>query len=131
MTSHPIFACLALVSSMQMASAESPAYERIKREAGEKLFAADCRRCHSTDADHESYGPLLEGIVGRKAGTVEGYEYSEALASAGIIWTEPALIAWMKDNKGLIPGTKMRHVGITDPVEAEFILTYLRMVQSN
>lgn len=120
---------LALAGMAQIATAETPAFDRIKLEAGEKLFAADCRRCHSTDADHESYGPLLEGIIGRKAGAVEGYDYSDAVKAAGIRWTEPALIAWMADNQGLIPGTKMRHVGITDPVEAEFILTYLRSVQ--
>lgn len=44
--------------------------------------------------------------------------------------TEAALVAWMADNQGLIPGTKMRHVGITTPIEAEFILTYLRSDQS-
>lgn len=123
----PIVATLGLG---QMALAETPAFEKIKLEAGEELFAADCRRCHSTDAARDSYGPLLEGIIGRKAGSVEGYEYSEALKAAGIVWTEAALVAWMADNQGLIPGTKMRHVGITNPIEAEFILTYLRSVQT-
>lgn len=62
--------------------------------------------------------------------SVEGYEYSDAPKSAGIVLTEAALVAWMADNQGLIPGTKMLHVGITTPIEAEFILTYLRSVQS-
>ncbi len=122
---------LALAAWSPMAMAETPAFQRIKLEAGAKLFDADCRRCHSTDTTHESYGPVLEGIIGRRAGSVEGYTYSEALKSSGINWTEQALIAWMADNHGLIPGTKMRHVGISDPVEAEFILTYLRSVQPN
>ena len=121
---------LALPTTAQMAGAETPAFEQVKLEAGARLFDADCRRCHSTDATHESYGPVLEGIIGRPVGSVEGYRYSEALANAGIVWTEPALKAWMADNQGLIPGTKMRHVGITDPIEAEFILTYLRSVQA-
>lgn len=125
-----LLSLLSCLGVAQMACAENPAFERIKLAAGEELFAADCRRCHSTDASRDSYGPLLEGIIGRKAGSVEGYDYSEALKAAGIVWTEPALLAWMADNQGLIPGTKMRHVGITNPVEAEFVLTYLRSVQT-
>ncbi|MFN7225494.1 MAG: c-type cytochrome [Paracoccaceae bacterium] len=122
---------LTLPAWSQMAVAETPAFQRIKLDAGARLFDADCRRCHSTDTTHESYGPVLEGIIGRRSGSVEGYAYSEALMNSGITWTEQALIAWMADNQGLMPGTKMRHVGITDPVEAEFILTYLRSVQPN
>ncbi|MFN4156606.1 MAG: c-type cytochrome [Paracoccaceae bacterium] len=131
MNPRPMLPFLALLATAQIGLAETPAFNRIKLEAGEKLFAADCRRCHSTEADRDSYGPLLEGILGRKAGSVPGYDYSEALQTAGIMWTESALIAWMADNQGLIPGTRMRHVGITDPVEAEFILSYLRSVQPN
>ena len=65
------------------------------------------------------------GIVGREAGSVAGYEYSEALAQSGIVWTPAALRAWMEDNKGLMPGTKMRHVGISDRTVQDFILAYL------
>lgn len=129
MTFRTLLPVLALLGTAQIGLAETPAFQRVKLEAGEKLFAADCRRCHSTDADRDSYGPVLEGIIGRKAGSVPSYDYSDALKAAGITWTEPALIAWMTDNQGLVPGTKMRHVGITDPIEAEFILSYLRSVQ--
>lgn len=108
------------------ARAESSAVDEIKLEAGQKFFEAECRRCHAVDAVDPSYGPPLDGVIGRRAGSVEGYAYSKALKAAGIVWTEPALKAWMEDNQGLIPGTKMRHVGITDPVEQEFILTWLR-----
>lgn len=126
-----LLCCLALALSgvAQPAPAGTAAFERIKLEAGAKLFDADCRRCHGTEATDKSYGPVLDGIIGRKSGSAPGYAYSSALSEAGIVWTEPALVAWMADNQGLIPGTKMRHVGITDPVEAEFILTYLRSVQ--
>ena len=115
---------LALVAAPSFA--ESSAVAGIKLAAGQQFFDAECRRCHAIDATDKSYGPPLEGVIGRRAGSVEGYPYSEALKSAGFFWTEPALKAWMEDNKGLIPGTKMRHVGITDPVEQEFILTWLR-----
>jgi cytochrome c len=111
------------------ALAEEGNDQKIKVQAGEAFFASDCRRCHATDADKSSYGPLLEGVIGRRAGSMADYPYSEALGSAGFMWTEGALKAWMEDNQGLVPGTKMRHVGISDPVVQEFILAYLRSVQ--
>ena len=99
-------------------------------KAGEDLFNAECRRCHSVEADRNSYGPLLDGVVGRKAGSVADYPYSDALKNASFVWTEPALKAWIEDNQGFVPGTKMRHVGITDPVVQDFILAYLQAIKS-
>jgi cytochrome c len=107
---------------------EDGSFRHIKVEAGKALFEAECRRCHATDASDASYGPLLEGVVGRKAGTFEGYPYSDALQSAGFVWTAGALRAWMEDNDGFVPGTKMRHVGIEDPTVQDFILAYLQSV---
>ncbi|WIV51397.1 c-type cytochrome [Marivivens sp. LCG002] len=103
-------------------------FEQIKIEAGEKLFTAECRRCHAPDASDPSYGPMLDHVVGRAAGSVEGYDYSEALAGSGIVWTQAALRAWMEDNDGFMPGTKMRHVGIEDRTVQDFILAYLKSI---
>jgi cytochrome c len=100
-------------------------FEQVKIDAGETLFDAECRRCHAVDATHDSYGPPLENIVGRGAGTYEDYDYSIALEASGIVWTEAALRAWMEDNAGFMPGTKMRHVGIKDRTVQDFILAYL------
>lgn len=131
MTLHPLFitllAALPLLPGPLLAE-DSQTFERIKVEAGAALFDTTCRRCHATEADHDSYGPKLEGVIGRPAGSVAGYPYSKALKAAGFVWTEPALKAWMADNTSFVPGTKMRHVGITDPVVEEFILAYLRVV---
>lgn len=109
-----------------LAVAESSSVGSIRIEAGQKFFEVECRRCHAIDSQDKSYGPPLEGIIGRKAGSVENYPYSDALKAAGFVWTPGALRAWMEDNQALIPGTKMRHVGITDPVEQEFILSWLK-----
>ena len=98
--------------------------------AGETLYKEQCRRCHAPDADHESYGPVLSGVIGRRAGSVPGYEYSEALKTASFVWTTGALRAWMEDNTGFLPDTKMRHVGITDPTVQDFILTYLESLSA-
>jgi Cytochrome c2 len=107
------------------AYASEATFEKVKIEAGETLFEAECRRCHAVDATGDSYGPPLENIVGRGAGTYEGYDYSIALEASGIVWTEAALRAWMEDNAGFMPGTKMRHVGIADRTVQDFIISYL------
>ncbi len=122
----PALALALSVTPLQAEEASS--FDQIKVEAGKSLFEAECRRCHATDASDPSYGPLLEGVVGRKAGTFEGYPYSEALQGAGFVWTTGALKAWMEDNDGLVPGTKMRHVGIEDATVQDFILAYLQSI---
>lgn len=121
-------ALLALVA-LPVHADEASSFDQIKVAAGKSLFEAECRRCHATDASDASYGPLLDGVVGRKAGTFEGYPYSEALKAAGFVWTEGALKAWMADNDGFVPGTKMRHVGIEDATVQDFILAYLKSIK--
>lgn len=116
--------CLALSGLTAPALAETT-FEKVKVDAGAQLFAAECRRCHATDADHESYGPPLDNVIGRAAGSYPDYEYSIALEASGIVWTPAALRAWMEDNAGFMPGTKMRHVGIEDRTVQDFILAYL------
>lgn len=113
---------------LMAAPALADSFDEIKIEAGEKLFAAECRRCHAIDSSDPSYGPPLENIIGRAAGSHEGYDYSIALEASGIVWTPAALRAWMEDNQGFMPGTKMRHVGITDRTVQDFILAYLKHI---
>ncbi|RLJ58899.1 cytochrome c [Litoreibacter meonggei] len=107
-----------------------PAYESVKVEAGKALFDAECHRCHADNSSDPSYGPPLTGIIGRAAGTYDDYDYSETLANAPIVWTPAALRAWMEDNTGFMPGTKMRHVGITDRTVQDFILSYLATLEN-
>lgn len=118
----PIFAIAALCLA---APAFADTYQEIKVNAGQALFEAECRRCHAVDADHASYGPPLENVLGRAAGAYPDYDYSVALEASGIVWTPAALRAWMEDNDGFMPGTKMRHVGIEDRTVQDFILAYL------
>jgi cytochrome c len=115
----------ATVTPLFATGAQADAIERIKIDAGRQFFNANCHRCHSVDADKASYGPLLEGVVGRRAGTFPGYPYSKALTAAGFVWTPGALRAWMEANDQLVPGTKMRHVGVVDPTVQDFIVAYL------
>ncbi|WP_116133964.1 cytochrome c family protein [Tropicimonas sp. IMCC34043] len=120
--------CLALLSAAVPAVASDSTFQQVKITAGETLFVAECRRCHAPDSTDPSYGPPLENVVGRAAGSYPDYDYSIALMASGIVWTPAALRAWMADNDGFMPGTKMRHVGITDPTVQDFILAYLASI---
>lgn len=119
---------IAALPLAQPAAASDTTYNQIKVDAGEKLFQAECRRCHAVDANHESYGPPLDDIIGRAAGSYPDYDYSITLEASGIVWTQAALRAWMEDNDGFMPGTKMRHVGIEDRTVQDFILAYLTVL---
>jgi cytochrome c len=121
-------AALSIPALASPARADSVALEKALVAAGKIMFDQRCHTCHANDASMESYGPPLTGVVGRKAGTVAGYEYSEAMKTSGLVWTEAAIRAWMTDNKGFMPGTRMRHVGVTNPEEQDFILAYLRSI---
>jgi cytochrome c len=108
--------------------AAADSFETIKINAGQALFDNECRRCHAVDAQDASYGPPLENILYRAAGSYADYDYSIALEASGIVWTPAALRAWMADNAGFMPGTKMRHVGIQDRTVQDFILAYLTSI---
>ena len=103
----------------------SDTFEEVKVSAGQTLFEGECKRCHAVNSDDPSYGPPLENVLNRAAGAYPDYDYSIALEASGIVWTPAALRAWMEDNDGFMPGTKMRHVGIEDRTVQDFILAYL------
>ncbi len=125
---YPVLAAFAAAVALATPAHATDAFEQVKVMAGETLFKQDCRRCHAPDSKDPSYGPPLENIIGRGAGTFPDYDYSVALAASGIVWTPAALRAWMEDNTGFLPGTKMRHVGISDRTVQDFILAYLTSI---
>ena len=71
---------------------------------GEALYR-DCQACHSFDKNQ--IGPMHRGVFGRMAGSVPGFDYSEALKNAKIVWTEDNLDKWLADPEVLVPGSKM------------------------
>lgn len=91
--------------------------------AGEKTFSA-CKACHALGKN--SVGPNLIGVVGRKAGTYEGYSYSAALKDSGIVWDEANLKEWLigpASNK--VKGTKMVYQGLKDDKKVADVIAYL------
>jgi len=91
--------------------------------AGEKAFAP-CKACHNFQKN--GVGPDLKGVVGRKAGTYEGYNYSAALKNSGITWDEANLHEWLKNPKAKVPGNKMIFQGIADDKKINDLIAYLK-----
>lgn len=92
--------------------------------AGKSVFA-QCRTCHVTDAGVNKTGPSLGGIVGRKSGTVAGYNYSPANAGIGLTWTKEKLFQYLEKPQRVIPKTKMIFAGISDAQKRADVIAYL------
>lgn len=78
-----------------------------------KVAAETCLTCHSFDTQHK-IGPHLRKVIGRTAGTTPGYEYSDAMRSSKIVWTEETLEQYLKSPLEMVPGTKMALAPLTD-----------------
>ena len=94
--------------------------------AGEKVFAV-CKACHQIgEPAKNAVGPVLNGIVGRKAGTFAGYAYSDANKNSGLTWDEPTFREYIKDPRAKVPGTKMIYAGLKDEQKISDLLAYLK-----
>lgn len=94
--------------------------------AGEKVFA-QCRACHQVGENAKNaVGPVLNGLFGRQAGTVEGYNYSAANKNSGITWDEPVFREYIQNPRAKIPGTKMIYAGLKDEQRITDLIAYLK-----
>jgi cytochrome c len=94
--------------------------------AGETSFKK-CLPCHRVGPDAKNLvGPLLNGLEGRKSGTIEGYNYTEANKNSGIVWDEKTFAEYIADPRAKIPGTKMVFAGIKSENERNALWAYLK-----
>ena len=95
-------------------------------EKGRAVFAR-CASCHQVGPSaRNGFGPQLNGIIGRRAGTVDGYAYSPAMKNATLVWSEKSLKSFLKSPGDTVPGTKMRFWGIGSDTQVADLLAYLR-----
>jgi len=115
------FAVFALVSQQVLAQT-APAGDAGKG----KLVFLECQGCHAVAPGGPALvGPDLDGVVGRKAASLPGYDYSAALKSSGLVWNDANLDRWLTDPSQLVPGTKMAFAGIDSPALRADVIAYL------
>ena len=92
---------------------------------GEAVFRNRCASCHSLKPGVFSIAPSLNGIVGRKAGTVKDYQYSPALRDASFVWTPHKLMEWLASPHSTVPATEMPFPGLQSEQERASIVQFL------
>jgi cytochrome c len=115
---HLVFVAVGLVVSTGAAFAQDVA-------AGETSFRK-CAPCHAIGPDAANkVGPELNGLNGRKSGTVDGFNYSDANKASGITWGEAIFKEYIKDPRAKVPGTKMVFAGIKSEKELGDLWSYV------
>lgn len=118
-----------ILGSFALFGAEALSQPSQPSQAGRRQFI-QCQACHATTASTPAkIGPHLQGVVGRKAASVPGYAYSPALRDAGIVWTRPALDAFLKQPNATVPGNKMAFAGIPDATRRRELIDFLMTQQ--
>ncbi len=103
--------------------------------AGKDVFK-ECMACHTTEAGKNKVGPSLFGVVGRTAGSIEGFKYSKPMQeknAAGFAWTPENLMAYVQAPKEIVPGGTMAYAGLKNvskfkdaaPKAAEDLVAFL------
>ena len=119
-----VLAAIALAASTAAASAQDVAL-------GEQSFKK-CLPCHAVgEGAKNKVGPELNGLDGRKAGTTEGFNYTEGNKNSGITWNESVFKEYIKDPRAKIPGTKMVFAGIKNEQEVNDLWAYLKQFGPN
>ena len=94
--------------------------------AGAAVFKAECAECPSVRGGRNKKGPSLFAVVGRAAGTLPGYNYSDALRAARWTWTPEKLHGYLSQPAGKAnPGTRMKYDGLADPRDLDDLVSYL------
>ncbi|WP_420478209.1 c-type cytochrome [Brevundimonas sp. FT23028] len=102
-------------------------YDQGDLENGRRVFAR-CRACHTvTEGGPNLTGPNLYGVFGRQAGGLEGYNYSNAVKSAGFAWDAEHLDHWLENPHTFLKGTKMSFAGLSDPTDRRDVIAWLKV----
>ena len=92
---------------------------------GEKVFKR-CKACHYADKEKNKTGPYLVDVIGRKAGSIDGYKYSKAMRESQLVWDEATLTAYLKAPKKFLKGTKMAFAGLKKEADIKNVIAYLK-----
>ena len=114
-----------LLSGGAGAAPQAGAATAAQVEAGRRLFAR-CAGCHQVGSNAGNvFGPHLNGIVGRRAGSVAGYAYSPAMKASTVVWSQQKLVDFIRDSDKVVPGNKMRFFNFMSEKQVREIVSYL------
>jgi cytochrome c len=117
---------LSLFAAMMCLASAASAQVKADPEAGADVFKK-CRACHDVGPDAKNkVGPLLNGIIGRKAGTIEGFAYSDANKASGVVWTEEEMFKYLANPQAYMPRNKMAFAGLKDEQDRHDVIAYLK-----
>lgn len=118
----------AILFAMAMAIVPAAAQAEGDVAAGKTVFKK-CAACHVHDNTTNKIGPHLADLIGRKAGSVSDFKYSEAMkkkGEEGLVWTDETIAAYLKDPRGYIPGNKMAFVGLKKDEDIANVIAYIK-----
>lgn len=95
---------------------------------GRRTFAAQCASCHATTAENRLTGPALLGVIGRTAGTLDGYAFSEAMKKSALTWDTATLDKYLAAPTQLVPGSTMT-VAVTAPAARADLIAFLNTLK--
>lgn len=118
-----------LASSLSLIAMTAGAQGEAESGDPQIAFNNSCRTCHSMREGDNRLGPSLHGVVGRKAGTLDGYKFSSAMQSSGIVWDETKLDQFIANPEQVVNGNAMKPFGgIDDPAQRKEIVAYLKSI---
>ena len=111
-------------AALDLSSLPAP-YNTADADKGEKLFR-QCVACHRIDdtGKHKT-GPNLLGIMGRKAGTIEGFNYSDAMVESGIVWTPETMDKYLANPRAYVPKTRISYAGLRRESDRVDVIAYV------
>jgi cytochrome c len=120
----PIFL---IATALALSTAFAQAAAAADAASGEQVYNNNCRTCHSWKKDDNRLGPNLHGIIGRKAGSANGFAYSKSMMNAGITWDEATLDKFITNPDSVIANNNMKpFTGIADAATRKQIIDFLK-----
>jgi cytochrome c2 len=96
---------------------------------GRAVFAQVCSNCHTNEPNKNKIGPSLFGVIGRHAGSAPGFDYSNAMKGAPVMWNDETLDRYLADPKSFVPGNKMPYMGVKNDQRRQNVIAYLHTLQ--
>jgi cytochrome c len=119
-----------LLIAATLIAASTPAFAQ-DVDAGERSFRK-CLPCHAIgEGATNKLGPVMNGLDGRKSGTIEGYTYTDANKNSGIVWNDASFAEYITDPRAKIPNTKMIFPGIKNEQERKDLWAYMKQFDAS